>query len=206
MLCLSLTTFLCGLHNYYAHVHDDGHGVHNSSLLISHAACFLICCPPPFSFPPFSLSPHLSFFFFNFFSSISPDPTPLLLSSFFFFPVVFGFIHFCVYNSQFCFWIDICLFSFSNDELFDFISIFSLLLFFLSFLYNCTGSAFLFLCDLGLHLETWSLSTWKSKPLVGVTTLQEEEGNRTPKEAVTHHLLSLHITLKWTGNRHEESP
>ena len=86
------------------------------------------------------------------------------------------------------------------------VSIFSLLLFFLSFLYNCTSSAFLFLCDLGLHLETWSLSTWKSKPLVGVTTLQEEEGNRTPKEAVTHHLLSLHITLKWTGNRHEESP
>ncbi|KAH1218184.1 hypothetical protein GmHk_13G038643 [Glycine max] len=62
--------------------------------------------------------------------------------------------------------------------------LFTSILFFLSFLYNCTGSAFLFLCDLGLHLETWSLSTWKSKPLVGVTTLQEEEGNRTPKEAI----------------------
>ena len=86
------------------------------------------------------------------------------------------------------------------------ISIFSLLIFFLSFFYNCTGSAFLFLCDLGLHLETLSLLTWKLKLLVGVTTLQEEEGNKTQKEAVTSHLLFLHLMLKWTGNRHEESP
>jgi len=43
------------------------------------------------------------------------------------------------------------------------------------------------------------------KPLAGVTTLQEKEGNKKHKKAIKPHLFPLHkATFKWKRNMHEE--